>query len=308
MTRPATSTNSPDKCCLATDAKWWLVTMDKIVFALHCVQPLCLHLLSHDFKNFAVTLGRFQHLGNATEAFHLLAAPLQPTTHFVVTLLPHHAKHSQHAWSMRAWWKQSEGVCFGPQCEHKTTQRKSTNWSRTNHLFQHKVVRNQYRKTAFSLDSITKDFGFRVKQRIAPHSSRSCPRLVVCIRGRAARPLRRLSYCRAGMRCSGGRARLHTRAALAGGHVVLVRRACMLGYISRGFVAIVMKRPGLPWPLKGLPALNDLEAERRGSGAEPGCGPPPQWRNYRTSIPLAGLFTLLLFVSAPCCSLFLFFF
>lgn len=49
----------------------------------------------------------------------------------------------------------------------------------------------------------------------------------------------------------------------------------MLGYISRGFVAIVMKRPGLPWPLKGLPALNDLGAERRGSGAEPGCGPPP---------------------------------
>lgn len=51
----------------------------------------------------------------------------------------------------------------------------------------------------------------------------------------------------------------------------------MLGYISRGFVAIVMKRPGLPWPLKGLPALNDLGAERRGSGAEPGCAPlaPP---------------------------------
>lgn len=65
----------------------------------------------------------------------------------------------------------------------------------------------------------------------------------------------------------------------------------MLGYISRGFVAIVMKRPELPWPLKGLPALNDLGAERRGSGAEPSL--PPQRRNYRTSMPLAGLFTLL---------------
>lgn len=39
-----------------------------------------------------------------------------------------------------------------------------------------------------------------------------------------------------------------TRFALAGGHVVLVRRARMLGYISRGFVAIVMKRPGSRGP------------------------------------------------------------
>lgn len=64
----------------------------------------------------------------------------------------------------------------------------------------------------------------------------------------------------------------HMKAALAGGHVVLVRRPCMLGYISRGFVTIVMKRPGLPRPLKGLPALNDLEPKRRGSSGEFGLG------------------------------------
>lgn len=40
----------------------------------------------------------------------------------------------------------------------------------------------------------------------------------------------------------------YMRAALAGGHVVLVRRPCMLGYISRGFVTIVMKRPGSRGP------------------------------------------------------------
>lgn len=114
------------------------------------------------------------------------------------------------------------------------------------------------------------------------------------------------------MRCSGGRARLHTRAALAGGHVVLVRRACMLGYISRGFVAIVMKRPGLPWPLKGLPALNDLGAERRGSGAEPGCGPPhapsgPPAKKLQNEHAI-GWFIYTPLVCQPCCSLFLFFF
>lgn len=37
----------------------------------------------------------------------------------------------------------------------------------------------------------------------------------------------------------------------------------MLGYISRGFVTIVMERPGLPQPLKGLPALNDLKPKKR---------------------------------------------
>lgn len=38
----------------------------------------------------------------------------------------------------------------------------------------------------------------------------------------------------------------------------------MSGYISRGFAAIVMN---LPRPLKGLPALNDLEPKRRVSVA-----------------------------------------
>lgn len=53
----------------------------------------------------------------------------------------------------------------------------------------------------------------------------------------------------------------YMRAALAGGHAVQVRRPACLDILAGVFVDVVMKQPGSPRPLKGLPALNDLEAK-----------------------------------------------
>lgn len=90
--------------------------------------------------------------------------------------------------------------------------------------------------------------------------------------------------------CSGRRAELH-EGCFGRGPCCATEKACMPGYISRGFAAIVMN---LPRPLKGLPALNDLEPKRRASSAE---SPSPhreatQW----TATPFIPLFTLSLFV------------
>lgn len=67
----------------------------------------------------------------------------------------------------------------------------------------------------------------------------------------------------------------------------------MPGYISRAFAAIVMN---LPWPLKGLPALNDLEPKRRATSAA--SRSLHREAAQRTAAPFIPLFTFSLFVIA----------
>lgn len=63
----------------------------------------------------------------------------------------------------------------------------------------------------------------------------------------------------------------------------------MLGYISRGFVTIVMERPGSC----GLPALNDLESKKRKQHRV------KKLQDKFSIYPFA-VCSLLLFVSTPC--------
>lgn len=76
------------------------------------------YALTHGFMHFPVFVFGVQHLRNVficpnvDVAFHLLGAPMWPTTHSVVVvvmMLSHNAKHDQ-----RVRKKPSVGVCFNP--------------------------------------------------------------------------------------------------------------------------------------------------------------------------------------------------